>query len=47
MPLGIPPQFPAMFPSVKYVLNHSFMMPGPVATSVAVTVGLFLAQTIF
>ena len=31
----------------KYVLNHSFMIPGLVATSVAVAVGLFLAQIIF
>ena len=31
----------------KYVLNHSFMLPGLVATSVAVAVGLFLAQIIF
>jgi anaerobic C4-dicarboxylate transporter DcuA len=28
----------------KYVLNHSFMIPGLVATAVAVIVGLFLAQ---
>jgi len=31
----------------KYVLNHSFMLPGLVATSVAVAVGLFLARIIF
>jgi len=31
----------------KYVLNHSFMIPGLVATSVAVTVGLFLAKVMF
>jgi anaerobic C4-dicarboxylate transporter DcuA len=31
----------------KYVLNHSFMMPGLVATSVAVLTGLFLARIIF
>ena len=31
----------------KYVLNHSFMMPGLVATSVAVITGLFLARIIF
>ena len=31
----------------KCVLNHSFMLPGLVATSVAVAVGLFLAQIIF
>ena len=31
----------------RYVLNHSFMIPGLVATSVAVAVGLFLAQIIF
>lgn len=28
----------------KYVLNHSFMMPGLVATAVAVAVGLLLIQ---
>ena len=31
----------------KYVLNHSFMIPGLVATSVAVVTGLFIAQFIF
>ncbi len=31
----------------KYVLNHSFMIPGLVATSVAVVTGLFLAKIIF
>lgn len=31
----------------RYVLNHSFMIPGLIATSVAVAVGLFLAQIIF
>jgi anaerobic C4-dicarboxylate transporter DcuA len=31
----------------KYVLNHSFMMPGLVATSVAVITGLALAQIVF
>jgi anaerobic C4-dicarboxylate transporter DcuA len=31
----------------KYVLNHSFMIPGVVATTVAVTVGLFLARIMF
>ena len=31
----------------KYVLNHSFMIPGLVATSVAVTTGLLLAKVIF
>jgi anaerobic C4-dicarboxylate transporter DcuA len=31
----------------KYVLNHSFMIPGLVATSVAVAVGLFLARIMF
>ena len=31
----------------RYVLNHSFMIPGLVATSVAVAVGLFLAQILF
>ena len=31
----------------KYVLNHSFMIPGLVATSVAVVTGLFLAKLIF
>jgi anaerobic C4-dicarboxylate transporter DcuA len=31
----------------KYVLNHSFMIPGLVATAVAVTTGLFLARLMF
>ena len=31
----------------KYVLNHSFMIPGIVATSVAVITGLFLAKIMF
>jgi anaerobic C4-dicarboxylate transporter DcuA len=31
----------------KYVLNHSFMIPGLIATSVAVAVGLGLAQIVF
>lgn len=31
----------------KYVLNHSFMIPGIVATAVAVTTGLFLAKIMF
>jgi anaerobic C4-dicarboxylate transporter DcuA len=31
----------------KYVLNHSFMMPGLVATSVAVVTGLMIARMIF
>jgi anaerobic C4-dicarboxylate transporter DcuA len=31
----------------KYVLNHSFMVPGLVATSVAVLTGLFIARIIF
>lgn len=31
----------------KYVLNHSFMIPGVVATSVAVITGLVLAKLIF
>ena len=31
----------------KYVLNHSFMIPGIVATSVAVMTGLFLAKLMF
>jgi anaerobic C4-dicarboxylate transporter DcuA len=30
----------------KYVLNHSFMIPGLVATAVAVITGLFLAQVV-
>ncbi|MGL5691766.1 MAG: C4-dicarboxylate ABC transporter, partial [Bacteroidales bacterium] len=28
----------------KYILNHSFMMPGLVATITAVSVGLLLVQ---
>ena len=31
----------------KYVLNHSFMIPGVVATGVAVTTGLLLARVLF
>ncbi len=31
----------------KYVLNHSFMIPGLVATSVAVVTGLALARVVF
>jgi anaerobic C4-dicarboxylate transporter DcuA len=31
----------------RYVLNHSFMIPGIVATSVAVITGLFLAKLMF
>jgi len=31
----------------KYVLNHSFMIPGIVATTVAVVTGLFLARIMF
>ena len=31
----------------KYVLNHSFMIPGLVATATAVFVGLFLARVIY
>ena len=31
----------------KYVLNHSFMIPGLVATAVAVTTGLLLAKVMF
>ncbi|HET9579605.1 MAG TPA: anaerobic C4-dicarboxylate transporter family protein, partial [Usitatibacter sp.] len=31
----------------KYVLNHSFMLPGLIATSVAVIVGLALARVVF
>jgi anaerobic C4-dicarboxylate transporter DcuA len=31
----------------RYVLNHSFMIPGLVATIVAVVVGLFIASMIF
>jgi anaerobic C4-dicarboxylate transporter DcuA len=31
----------------RYVLNHSFMIPGLVATSVAVVTGLLIAEVIF
>jgi len=31
----------------KYVLNHSFMIPGLIATSVSVVTGLFLAKIMF
>lgn len=31
----------------KYVLNHSFMMPGLIATSTAVIVGMLLVQILF
>jgi anaerobic C4-dicarboxylate transporter len=31
----------------KYVLNHSFMIPGLIATSVSVMTGLFLARVMF
>ena len=31
----------------KYVINHSFMVPGLVATSVAVVTGLALARVVF
>jgi anaerobic C4-dicarboxylate transporter DcuA len=31
----------------KYVLNHSFMIPGLVATSVAVVTGLAMARVVF
>jgi anaerobic C4-dicarboxylate transporter DcuA len=31
----------------RYVLNHSFMIPGLVSTAVAVTTGLFIARLIF
>ena len=31
----------------KYVLNHSFMIPGLVATIVAVTVGLGLSNVFY
>ena len=31
----------------KYVLNHSFMIPGVVSTAVAVATGLFLAKIMF
>jgi anaerobic C4-dicarboxylate transporter DcuA len=30
----------------KYVLNHSFMIPGLVATAVAVVAGLALARVV-
>ena len=31
----------------RYVLNHSFMIPGLVATSVSVAAGLMIANMIF
>jgi len=31
----------------KYVLNHSFMIPGVIATAVAVITGLLLAKIMF
>jgi anaerobic C4-dicarboxylate transporter len=31
----------------KYVLNHSFMLPGLIATVVAVTTGLVIAKLFF
>jgi anaerobic C4-dicarboxylate transporter DcuA len=31
----------------RYVLNHSFMIPGLIATTVAVATGLLIAQAIF
>ena len=31
----------------KYILNHSFMIPGLVATSVAVFTGLLIAKLMF
>jgi anaerobic C4-dicarboxylate transporter DcuA len=31
----------------KYVLNHSFMLPGLVSTTVAVTTGLIIAKLFF
>jgi anaerobic C4-dicarboxylate transporter DcuA len=31
----------------KYVLNHSFMLPGIVSTTVAVTTGLVIAKVFF
>ena len=31
----------------KYILNHSFMMPGLVSTIVAILVGLLLIQVLF
>jgi anaerobic C4-dicarboxylate transporter DcuA len=31
----------------KYILNHSFMLPGVVSTAVAVTTGLVIAKLFF
>ena len=31
----------------KYILNHSFMMPGLISTAVAIAVGLLLIQILF
>jgi anaerobic C4-dicarboxylate transporter len=31
----------------KYVLNHSFMLPGLISTLVAVTTGLLIAKLFF
>jgi anaerobic C4-dicarboxylate transporter DcuA len=31
----------------KYIVNHSFMLPGLIATTVAVAVGLAIAKTMF
>ena len=31
----------------KYVLNHSFMLPGLISTTVAVGTGLIIAKTFF
>jgi anaerobic C4-dicarboxylate transporter len=31
----------------KYVLNHSFMLPGLVATVIAVSTGLVIAKVFF
>ena len=31
----------------KYILNHSFMLPGLIATSTAVGVGLVIAKIVF
>jgi anaerobic C4-dicarboxylate transporter DcuA len=31
----------------KYVLNHSFMLPGMISTIVAVTTGLIIAKVFF
>lgn len=31
----------------KYILNHSFMMPGLISTGVAIAVGLLLIQVLF